>query len=106
MQPDQINELLKYLDDIVAATNLEKLAWSQANPTTYVHSPSNLPGKLIIQKVDALNYLFQANRSASTALEFHGSTNREVNAKLNELFKTIERKRDEKGLNFLKSFIQ
>jgi hypothetical protein len=83
------------------------MAWTQANPSTFVHAPAALGGKLILQKLGGTPqyYLFQATTANEPKLEVSGSRNRTLNDRLTQLYLTIERQRDTSGLEFLKRFI-
>jgi hypothetical protein len=108
MQQPELNQLLSYLDGIIAATNNGKMIWSRANQTTYVW---NVIGRgnarLVIQKISPspIFTMVAFNELNKAEFQANGGENSPINQKLGLIFVGIEQYQDKKGLDFLKTII-
>lgn len=108
MQQTELNELLKYLDEINAATVAGKMIWSATNPTTYIWTPSQNPNnRFLLQKINPNPplFVFQAVETGKIKLNVMGQEMAAINQRLLAIFLSIERIKDQSGLEFLKSQI-
>lgn len=111
MHADDAKQLEQYLRNLVITTGEGKIRWSQVNPSTYVYDPVQRSGKILLQKINnnPVAYLFQVFSGSTMTLEVQGSPYNPQSATFNvsfdELFKIIERLRDQEGLNTLKSLL-
>lgn len=125
MQQAELEQIVTYLDKLIASTQANQINWTKTNPTTYVwHIPQKGNSRLIIQSVERgtgrivtnrigmpaeemLKYcVFQAMDQANVELlTIDGSTDQTLNGKLRLLFQAIESCLARKGIDFLKSII-
>lgn len=108
MQQNELAEFLKYVADITNATVGEKMKWDRANPSTYVYNaPPPADGRIVLQRMNPSVFSIQAvANNGDVRLEVHGTpATPPVLQSLTGLFMAIERTRDIKGLDFLKSIV-
>lgn len=119
MKTEQRGQMTSYIDQILDSTKLNKINWSNANPTTYVWDNTKNSGRLIVQQLGATpffnadkkiglrkNYLMQIlDENGVQQLEIQGQFDQEFNAKLQALFEEIEYIKTQKALNFLGSIL-
>jgi hypothetical protein len=81
---------------------------SATNPTTYIWTAGQNPNnKFILQKINPVPpiFVFQAVELAKIKLNVLGQEAAVINQKLQAIFLSIERIKDQSGLEFLKSLI-
>jgi hypothetical protein len=119
------DQVIIYLDQLIASTAKDTVAWAKANPTTYVwHPPQQGGSKIIIQRIERVtnileadprggarrridnDFVFQVLDPASVEkLLVDGRNDPVFNAKLKTLFEGIESSLTRKGLSFFKSIL-
>jgi hypothetical protein len=123
MSSTEVDELLEYLDRLVAATKRGDIEWRRVNPTTYSWEtgPQQF-ARVTLQRVgpgaqttDAgrvvvvarTTYLLQAAdaRSNVVRLSVNGAQDAASNVKLEELYNAIGAGFSRKGLDFLKAIL-
>ena len=126
MSENQPDELISYLQRLLATTREGRIRWSRANPSTFVFDKWEQVGvkgaRLSIQKVmrtrtevkdgkvrryEYSNYVFTASEVPSNRIQVTVNTEQVTNAQgvLTELFNQISSVHEKEGMEFLKRFI-
>jgi hypothetical protein len=110
MQPEQAAEFLKYIGNIIGATQNGSMNWEAVNPTTFVWKKgAGLHTRIVLQRTSntgSIVYTFQGiDSSNSVQINQSAVHTSELGAMLSSLFVEIRKSLDQKGLDFLKSIV-
>lgn len=107
----EAGKVVAYLDSVIAATLARKIVWDTANPTTYVWNTKELEiSKVVIQRrksslaptMGSVTYLLEGFGLFNILdVSIDGNMDPMVNAKLRELYQTIESGMQDSGLDKL-----
>jgi hypothetical protein len=120
MEQNQLTEILAYLDQLLHGVKTGKLQWMEGNSTAYVWENKEKGGRIVLQRIQAyttvndLGKLTMGNMYSMKVLTLEGrpqfalsgATQKDVNAKMHDLFLAIETANMQKGINFLSSLLR
>lgn len=120
MEQNQLTEILAYLDQLLQGVKTGKLEWTEGNSATYVWERKEKGGRIVLQRIQAyttvndLGKLTMGNMYSMKVLTLDGkpqfalsgATQKDINAKMHDLFQAIETSNMQKGINFLSSLLQ
>ena len=110
MQDTEVKELLKLIDDTIAATTAGKVMWHKPNSSTFAFQPTGGAPSLTIQSVRANAtatpvITFQVNSGSNEVLIQVNTNNSNFRDKLVQLFNTAQRQCDQIGINAFKKIL-
>jgi len=129
MPQNEPDSLLSYIDELAEATSMGKIEWRNANPTTFLwDAEPRLHSRLSLQRVERMVQVFMQNEegkkvlrnqkrqsymlqavglegSTNPVVTIDGSSDAEINEKLESLFELIKTRSSEKSLAFLRSLL-
>jgi len=112
-------ELTKYIEQIISATEQGSMDWEKANPTTYVWitPDAKLQGRIVLQRIDKNELTREGMRRnkyfvleafdeyQKLQISISGYLIKPINQTLGRLFDTVASANLNKGLSFLKTIV-
>jgi len=122
--PTNNEEFLKYLSQLIEATQSGKMRWAKENPTTFTWTTNSpRPAKIILQKIDRQNrvrdsigrllvnttssFVFQVIEPNTNIQKLYSDdpNDAELQKNLEVLYRSIQNSIAQAGLDFLKSIL-